>query len=388
VSAFGASVAAAAGVDRADFRFTRMLSVSGPGPVSFEPDSALLGHARGALADLRILAANGDTVPWRRLREPAAVARRVQLLNAGREGGAAVALLDLGPQRSVHDRIRLDIPGESFVARVTVSGSDGRGGPFTRLGTTTVYDVTGARSARSTTVVFPPTDFRYLSLRATGIATIRGAVVAATSSTRLVERPARTSVRTSGRRTTVVLDFGFPHVPATEFRVTSSTPRYDRPVAVSESDDGHRFSLRAYGRIFAVPGSTQGPLAATIGARYARLTIDNGDDPPLRGVDVRAFDVSRAVLAEGGRPPPYRLYYGAARLGTPSYDFARLPPSALGLEHVHRATLAPETANAFFRAAPDTRSFTAKHRWLVEAALALAALAVGAAGLVALRRPR
>ena len=110
--------------------------------------------------------------------------------------------------------------------------------------------------------------------------------------------------------------------------ITSSTPRYDRPVAVSESDDGHRFSLRAYGRIFAVPGSTQGPLAATIGARYARLTIDNGDDPPLRGLDVRAFDVSRAVLAEGGRPQPYRLYYGAARLGTPRKSRCPFPRKA------------------------------------------------------------
>jgi hypothetical protein len=90
------------------------------------------------------------------------------------------------------------------------------------------------------------------------------------------------------------------------------------------------------------------------------------------------------LLAEGGHPGPYRVYYGSGTLAAPSYDFARLPRAALGLSHA--GSLGAEALNPAFLAAPDTRSFAAKHNWLVNGALALAALVVAAGGLVALRR--
>jgi hypothetical protein len=375
--------ATASAVDVPSFRYTRELSATWTGPVAFEPDLALLGHARVGLGDLRIVDAKGRDVPWRSLPVRGAATQSVRLLNAGRSGKAAVALLDLGAQRSVHDRVVLDVPGKSFVGRVTVRGADRRAGPFTLLGTTTIYDVSGARHARSTTVLFSPSDFRYLALSATGVRAIQGARVESTPSRfRFVERRATVRSSTAGRRTRVVLDFGFPHVPVTELRVASTTPRYDRPVEIDVSADGVHFTPVAYGRVAAFPGSTQGPLQAQVRGRAVRVTINNGDDAPLSGLDVRAFDVSRAVLAEGGHPRPYRLYYGNAGLGPPSYDFARLPVRLT----VGSATLGAEQANASFQPPADTRSFAAKHNWLVNGALALAALVVAAGGLVALRR--
>lgn len=374
---------AGAEVDKSAFRYTRELPATWPGPVSFEPDSALLGHARVGLADLRIVDAKDRDVPWRTMPAGRATSRAVDVLNSGRSGDAAVALLDLGPRRSVHDRVVLDVPGKSFVGRVTVRGADRRSGPFTLLGTTTIYDVSGARHARSTTVLFSATDFRYLSLRATGVRAIRGARVESTPSRfRFVERRASVRSTAAARRTRVVLDFGYPHIPITELRVTSTTPRYDRPVEIDVSQDGVHFTPVAFGRVAAFPGSTEGPLDAQIRGRAVRLTIDNGDDEPLAGLNVRAFDVSRAVLVEGGHPRPYRLYYGNERLGAPSYDFARLPVRTTA----RSATLGGEQANAAFRPPGDTRSFAAKHNWLVNGALALAALVVAAGGLVALRR--
>jgi hypothetical protein len=374
---------ARASVDVPSFRYTRELSATWAGPLSFEPDSALLGHARVGLGDLRIVDAKGREVPWRSSPVRGSTTQSVRVLNAGLSGKAAVALLDLGGSHAVHDRVVLDVPGTSFVGRVTVRGADRRAGPFTLLGTTTIYDVSGARHARSTTVLFSPSDFRYLALNATGVRAIQGARVESTPSRfRFVERRATVRSTISGRRTSVVLDFGYPHIPVTELRVSSTTPKYDRPVEVDVSQDGVHFTSVAYGRIAAFPGSTQGPLQAQVRGRAVRLMIDNGDDQPLRGLDVRAFDVSRTVLAEGGHPRPYRLYYGNSRLGAPSYDFARLPVRATP----GSATLGAERANASFRPPADTRSFAAKHNWVVNGALALAAFVVAAGGLLALRR--
>ena len=68
----------------------------------------------------------------------------------------------------------------------------------------------------------------------------------------------------------------------------------------------------------------------------------------------------------------------------PVYEFAR-PTLALALDRMQRGALGRERANALYHVV-DTRSFFARHGSLVTAALALAAVAVLAAGALALRR--
>jgi hypothetical protein len=53
---------------------------------------------------------------------------------------------------------------------------------------------------------------------------------------------------------------------------------------------------------------------------------------------------------------------------------------------VGAGSLSAERANPDWRAPEDTRSFFARNSWLVQGALVLAALAVAAGGLLALRR--
>ena len=65
-----------------------------------------------------------------------------------------MALLDFGPERVVRERIHLDVPVRPFVGRAEVAGSHDRK-TFTRLSSTSIYDVRGATRAVSTTVVFP-----------------------------------------------------------------------------------------------------------------------------------------------------------------------------------------------------------------------------------------
>src|SRR5204862_79899 len=194
------------------------------------------------LADLRVVDGNGAQIPWRPLPHLTGGMEPVPLLNAGRRGNAAVALLDLGSARAIHDRVVLDVPQGGFVRRGMVFGPDRRSGTFT---------------------------------------------------------------------------------PG------------------------------AYGRIAAFPGSSPSPLEVDLQARYVRLEIDNGDDEPLRGLRARLFDVSHALLLEGGHPSPLTLYYGGFGIAPPDYDFARLPVSALDLDRLRVATLGAEAANASFRAPAD-----------------------------------
>jgi hypothetical protein len=387
--AAGIQPAAAAEVDRADFRYVRPL-VAKPSdePVLVEPDGALFEHSLPGFADLRIADAHGHEVAWRPVRSrQSAAPEAVPVLNSGRQGRFAVALLDLGAQK-VRDRVGLEIPDRGFVGRAVVLGADDRRGPFTRLSTTGVYDARGAQPARSTAAVFPPSDFRYLLVRATGVSRITGASVSgARERPRLFQRAAKSvSVRQDGRRTVVTVDLGFRNVPVDELRITAETARYERPVAILSSNFRPRFVPLTAARIFRFPGSASAPISIGAHHRYIRIEIDNGDDAPLRGIEVTAWSRSRALLLEGGHPPPYTFYYGNSSANAPAYDFARLPISALGITHAAPGRLGPVRENLAFEPPPDTRSFAARNPGLVTGALALAALALGAIGLLALRK--
>jgi hypothetical protein len=386
----GTQPAAAAEVDRADFRYVRPLTAgAGDGPVLVEPDGALFAHSLPGFADLRVEDGRGHEVAWRQARsDRGAAAEEVPVLNSGNQGRFAVALLDLGAQRRVRDRVVLEVPNREFVGRAVVLGADDRDGPFTQLSATGIYDVRGAQPARSTTAVFPPSDFHYLLVRATGVSRISGASVSgARERPPLVSRKARSaSVRQAGMRTIVTLDLGYRNVPIDELRIAAETARYERPVTISGSNLGRGFEPLTAARIFRFPGSDSAPVPVGAHHRYIRVEIENGDDPPLRGIEVSAWSRSRALLLEGGHPLPYTAYYGDWRANPPSYDFARLPAGATGAERAARGRLGPERANPAFEPPPDTRSFGTRHPGLVKAALALAALALGAVGLLVLRK--
>jgi len=380
-----AATSLAAGVQQSDFRYTRTAHAEGSAPVVIEPDGPMFAHARAGFGDLRVLDANGSTVPWRPLPPPrAASAESVEVLNSGRESGRAVALLDLGPRREVRDRVELDVPDTGFIGRVVVLGAYGPEGPFTRLSATGIYDVRGAERARSTTAVFPATIFRYLLVRATGVSRVTGATVSGTEGRPpTVVRPARRiATRQSGPRTIVTLDFGNRNVPVDELRVSARSARYDRPIVVEATNDGRSWRLVAGARISRFEGSSPGPIAIGVRSRFVRLKIENGDDPPLVGVEVTATSRSRALVLEGGHALPYRLLYGAPGLQAPDYEFSRIPfaPSRTTVTGV----LGPDRANPAFEA--PGKPFGERNRWLVQVALALAALVVASAGFLAFRR--
>ncbi len=370
------------------FRYERTLTAQGAAePVAFEPDGPMLLHARAAFGDLRILDESGAQVPWRPVPELEAAPRPVEVLNVGRSGKEALALLDLGAGPASYDRIELEIPDRLFVGRVRVLGGDRRLGPFRLLSTTGIYAIQGAQDARSTTAVLPRSDFRYLELAASNVSTIAGATVSGSE-----ERPRLTQRRYAlvpgpgaSTESRFTLDFGTRGIPVTELEVSSSTPTYERPLRIEGSNDRQAFVPLAGARIFRFRGSTSAPVMFDSRFRYLRVSIENGDDPRLARVRLEARGPSRAILLEPGHEPPFRILYGGPEVPAASYEFARIPaPAPRTLLPPSR--LGPERRNEAFEPPADTRPFAERHPGLIKLALALAAAALVAGGFFALRK--
>lgn len=381
--------ALASEVDETQFRYTRALSGQQGVPVRFEPDARMYGHTRIDFPDLRILDSQGKQVPWRPEPLPAAVPNRpVTVIARGRRGRVVSVVLDLGPVPGIVDRVTLDIPDRVFVGSAVVQGSNTAAeATYARLSTTPIYAVKGAVDARSTTAVFPPTDYRYLLVQASGVSQITGASVARVPEEAALEPVASQTRRRDQQRATVVrLDLGYPKAPVDAILVRSSTPRYVRQVTVEGSNDGAAFVALGGGEIARFRGVDFSKLDVTARHRYLRVTIRNGDDAPLAELRVTAEARPRPLLLAEGYRPPFRLLYGSETVPAPTYDFARLPAAATGFERAQEGVLGAERANETFEAPADTRSFFERHNGLVEAALVLAALAVAAAGVLALRR--
>jgi hypothetical protein len=260
-----------------------------------------------------------------------------------------------------------------------VAGSDDRR-TFTALGSSRVFDIAGAGgSARSTAVAFPASDFRYYRLRVTGVGRIDGASVTSPSRARSA-RPVPFT-RHGG-----VLDLGGANVPVDSIAVVAANRQYDRPVRIEARNPGAPWTVVASGRTFRLFGTRSPPIPLGTRARYLRVTVVNGDDPPLASVSAHPLARPRTILVEGGHHEPLRVLYGGRPRAAPHYEFARLPRGALGLAALRRGTLGPPQATADYRPAPDTRSWVRRHSVFVGAALALAAAAVLLAGVLALRR--
>lgn len=384
-----ALAAGAADVDEAQFRYTRTLTAPSGDPVSFEPDGSMYGHAKTEFPDLRIIDSDDEQVPWRREPMPARVpSQLVGVVARGRLDGTVSVVVDRGPVRPVVDRIALEIPDRVFVGEVIVQGSNtGAEGSYGTLSTTPIYSVRGAVAARSTTAVFPPTDYRFLLIQARGVSDVTGAAVERDPSRPpLVRVDARSTRRDRSRTTVVRLDLGHARVPLDDLRIRSNTPRYVRQVTVEGSNDGTTFVSLSTGEIARFPGVDLSTISLAARHRYLRLTIQNGDDVPLDGLLVTARAKPRPLLLAGGYEPPFRLLYGGATVPAPSYDFARLPAAATEFETAREGILGGESANELFEPPADTRTFFERNDYVIEVALVVAAIVVAAAGLLALRR--
>lgn len=343
--------------------------------------------ARPDLADLRIY--DGDSQVQYALSEQrggtSTHEEPARILNLGNVAGHAEFDLDLG-EIAEYDRIRLQLDAKDFVVTASVAGSTEAGSKkVTQLAPSTLYDFTREDLGSNAVLKIPPSSFRYLHVKlAAGIAPaqVKGALVYNLQETKAVW----TSVGSCGApsqvgRTTVIMCNSSAKVPVdrVRFQLDPKQVNFRRAVMFSDANDNHygmgsdiaRVKINRAGTAVMseeldvpVGGQSSGPL---------KVTVDNGDNPPLAISTVELLSVERRVYFDAQSKSSLKLYYGDDKLEAPVYDYARFfKPDQAAAE----AELGPGAHNEAYTGRPDERPWSERHKEVLWVAMILAVIAL------------
>jgi Protein of unknown function (DUF3999) len=372
-------------------------------------NARIFNHATSQLADLRLYRDGAETPYVIRTAAPEEGAQKViSLLNLGVRDGQTVFDAEL-PEGKYSD-LELAVTGQDFIATVAVSGSRTQDGSAeTKLGSYTIFDLKRQRLGRSTMLHLPESDFRYLHFRVAG--PLRPENFTGLSVERMplsqpnYETVAETSHSTQKGHDSV-FEFTVParvpldrivFAPEAEPRLfsrdvsVSVTQILPPPTAPDSYTAGPPSPVTSYGNLLRVHSVQNGrrideerlsmdaPREDFDKPAKWTVTIENGDDAPLKMESVRLEMLERNLCFEAAGNAHYALYYGDAALWAPRYDYAALFTAQADAAKIGADA---EQANPAYQPRPDERPFTERHTWLLWAAL-LAVIAV--LGLIALR---
>lgn len=388
------------------FRYERPVQIAPQtsGQTCLVLDAEFFAHAAPQLADLRLYRDGAETPYVVRVDAPIEPAEKsIVPLNVGMRGRQTVFDAEL-PDAHYTD-LQLAVASQNFIATVTVSGSRAKtGSAETRLGSYTIFDLTRQKLGRSTILHLPESDFRYLHFSITAPISpenITGLSVERMPATQYPYSTVAESSLVTQKGHASVLEFTVPaHVPVDRIAFTTSAKPalFSRdvsirvtPVTASSAAQDARPSqtVTSTGNLLRVHSVQNGqrideerlaidaPAADFSTPVKWTITIDNGDDAPLKLESVRLQMVQRTLCFEAAANGRYTLYYGDPALQAPHYDYATLfTPQA----HATPAASGPEQPNPAFQSRPDARPFTEKHPALLWVALiAVIALLAGIA---------
>jgi hypothetical protein len=385
------------------FRYERPIQPSS-GQSCLVVDPGIFPHAALQLADLRLYRDGAETPFVLSADAPAETTEKsITPLNLGSRDGQTVfdARLPDGP----YSNLQLAVKGQNFIATVTVTGSQTEtGSTETKIGDYTIFDLTDQKLGRSTVLHLPVSDFRYLHFHING--PIQPQSMTGISVVRLpASQPQYLTVAQSAQMTqkdrSSVLTFTVPaHLPVERilFNPGASPALFSREVSISvvpieESpaiDAPEPRTVTASGSILRVHSLQNGrrideerlaidaPWVKILTPTKWTVTIENGDDAPLRLESVQLQMLERKLCFEAEGVSSYILYYGDPALTAPSYDYAKLFTLQA---NATRVTAGAEQANPAYQPRPDTRPFTERHPALLWVALAAVIALLGAIAL-------
>jgi hypothetical protein len=118
------------------------------------------------------------------------------------------------------------------------------------------------------------------------------------------------------------------------------------------------------------------------------ISIDNGDDAPLKLESVRLEMLERNLCFEGDPNAHYALYYGDSALAAPRYDYATLFTTLINPQaNASRVAAGAEQPNPAYQPRPDARAFTERHPALLWLALAVVIALLGWIALRSVKPP-
>lgn len=361
------------------------------GFVELRLDADVYRDASPTLADLRLRDPHGVEVAYalqRRERLAAESTRDAALLDlVTTPQGAVRFVLDAGPGRLVHSRVRLRIREQARNFRVPVrveTADDGRTWqPAREAGF--IYRVESETKAADTSVSYPSSTARWLRVtvdpeKGRPLPLAGAALVAAATPDREEERVAASIVardeETMRRTTRFVVDLRSRR-PVDRVEIDIAERNFHRVVLIEAGTDGKTWRWIGSGAISAVDtGQIRERMTATrfpeATARYLRFTVQNLDDQALTVTGARVFAVKRTLVFEATPGRAYVLDYGNPSAAAPRYEVARAQTS-LGGERLPRATLGTTQRVP----APTPAPWLASRPVVTWASMVMAGLALG-----------
>jgi hypothetical protein len=113
-----------------------------------------------------------------------------------------------------------------------------------------------------------------------------------------------------------------------------------------------------------------------------KLTIDNGDNPPLAISSAEPLSLERRIYFDPQGKTTLKLYYGDEKLAEPVYDYARFFHRKASLA---QAQLAAGEHNSQYKGRPDDRPWSERHTVILWVAMLLTVLALAVLALRGLR---
>jgi hypothetical protein len=386
------------------FKYQRPVQAQPGGQRYVAVDEQTWKNARRDLGDLRLYSGQQE-VPYALIVESGSREddnKEASVLQQSVVGGKTQFLIDMTGVAE-YDHIDLRLATKNFVAHARVEGQDDlHGKDWALLGESILYDLSKENLGGNSVLRLPLSTYRYLRVTIDGPvkpADVLGAssefrqeqkavwrdVGGAPTVAELPANAARDDASRVGRKGTE-LTFTVPEnvpVDRVTFDIDAAQPNFRRSVRVEGDKDAYIGS----GEIDRVHMVRSGQKIdtddydvsfSTVGHKTIKVTIDNGDDPPLKIKSAQLQQLEHRLYFDAPVSGVLTLYYGDEKLDSPAYDYAKL---FLLAKDAATAQLGAEQANAAYTGRPDERPWTERHPAVLWIAIVAAVLVLGAIAL-------
>lgn len=367
-----------------------ILKDASPGYYLLSLPDEVLGQTQSGLQDLRIYSGE-EEIPYAVLssRELQQTLKneRASLFNRGTDQeGNLVFELKISQSKPVSQIIFLS-PDRNFIRKVQVEGSRDQQDWVVLAADRTIFDLTDEQKTRHLEVKMPPADFPYLRVTVfkdgQGVFLLEGVELAydnpLTTPLAIKERPhdQRLEEGQDGIRE-YILDLYRPNLPSRELEIKTGDENFNRNVEIYASADQKDWQPVGRGEFYSYQlaklPAKQLVLKFQTDLRYLKLKIYNQDNAPLKIEDIIIRGINPAVIFPAGRETDCFLYWNSSQVTAPVYDLEKFKDK-LDYSKTPEATLGPPEENQAYRY-QDTRPWTERNPWLLQAILVVAVLAL------------
>jgi Protein of unknown function (DUF3999) len=378
------------------FQHQRPVQISAAGQQYIVVDESIWQHARPDLGDLRLYA--GETeIPYALVTEHGSQQREhtaVPVLQQSTVAGKTQFLIDMSGLNE-YDHVKLKLSARNFVAHALVEGSDDlHGKQWASLGDNILYDLSSDNLGSNAMLRLPRATYKYLRVTIDGPVAPKD-ILGATSETGIEEAALWRDVSSapqqqqdSQKNTVLTFDVA-EKVPAERvlFAIDPAQPNFQRRVEIQNeksawlgSGEINRIHMVRAGQ--KIDSENQEVAFSAVAQKVVKVTIHNGDDPPLKLTGARLQQLERRIYFEASGQNQLTLYYGDEKLDRPVYDYAKLFQQD---KSAAPAKLEADASNPAYTGRPDDRPWSERHPAAMWAAIIAAVVILGAVALRSIR---